>query len=86
MISAIRANSQPPPSAWPLTAAIIGLRMLGIVDDQEAIKLVFVALLNVMSFISFMSAPAGGSQALQNRDHGRYQVRGTYLQKPSHCQ
>ena len=57
-MSAIIANSQPPPSACPLTAAIIGLRILGIVEDHEAMKLELLALLNVISFISLMSAPA----------------------------
>lgn len=85
-MSAIRANSQPPPSAWPLTAAMIGLRMFGIVDDQDAMKLVFVALLNVMSFISFMSAPAGGPKAVQKLNLSSHGIFVTYLRKPSHCQ
>ncbi len=85
-MSAIKANSQPPPSAWPLTAAMIGLRMFGIVDDQDAMKLVFVALLNVMSFISFMSAPAGGPKTVQKHYLSRYRISVTYLRTPSHCQ
>lgn len=57
-MSAIIANSQPPPRAKPLTAAIIGLRILGMVEDQSEMKLVLYAWLNVRSFISLMSAPA----------------------------
>ncbi len=39
----MRASSQPPPRAWPFTAAMIGLRMEGRVEDQEAMKFVLVA-------------------------------------------
>ncbi len=57
-MSAIIANSQPPPRANPLTAAMIGVRMWGMVEDHSEMKLVLYAWLNVRSFISLMSAPA----------------------------
>lgn len=47
---------------------MIGLRTLGIVEDHEAMKLVFVASLKVKSFISLISAPAKYRQACEQGD------------------
>lgn len=51
------ANSQPPPKAYPLTAPTIGFLMVLISFHYSNISLSN-ASINVLSFISFTSAPA----------------------------
>ena len=58
MISVMSASSQPPPSACPLTAEMMGFRIVGIVDDHAAMKFELETSEKERSFISLISAPA----------------------------
>lgn len=58
----MRASSQPPPRAWPETAAMMGF-LIVVRCDQDSIKDVFRAWEKVRLDISFMSAPAAKALA-----------------------
>lgn len=58
----MRASSQPPPRAWPETAAMIGF-LIVVIWDQGSMKDVFRAWEKVRVDISFISAPAAKALA-----------------------
>lgn len=58
----MRASSQPPPRAWPETAAMMGF-LIFVRCDHDSIKDVFRAWEKVRLDISFMSAPAAKALA-----------------------
>mmetsp|Transcript_18997 Transcript_18997/g.58481 ORF Transcript_18997/g.58481 Transcript_18997/m.58481 type:complete len:261 (-) Transcript_18997:124-906(-) len=62
MMSHIMASSQPPPSANPFTAAIVGVRSDATSCHDANMSSAYVAG-NVLSFISLMSAPAAKARS-----------------------